>query len=86
MHGQKRTALYNFNVECVLILSPYRVKTKGIGNMIRATNPSIEVPHPYPIAAYIFGPASGRTAATTDRRTVLAAIAEAAYTVKTSIK
>ena len=62
------------------------MKISGIGAQTSAINPRREDPHPYPNFAYIIGPARGKTAATTDRRTVLAAMADAAYTVYTSIR
>jgi hypothetical protein len=77
---------YSFRVDLALRLSPYFIKNNGIGNNSNAMNPSREFPQPYPSLAYIFGPAIGRTAATIDRKTVLAAMAEAAYKVYTSIR
>jgi len=72
---------YSLNVEFVLRRSPYLINTYGIGDRVKAIRPSNVFPHPYPSLAYILGPAMGNRAATTERRTVLAAMAEAAYTV-----
>ena len=47
---------------------------------------SREFPQPRPRVAYIFGPASGKKAPTRERRTVLAASAEAACSVNASTR
>lgn len=54
--------------------------------MHKAINPSNELPQPCPNVAYIEGPASGKKAPTTDRTTVFAATAEAAYSPKASTR
>jgi len=64
-----------------LMRSPYRMKTKGMGIMATAMNPSTEVPQPRPKDSYMAGPASGNKAPNRDRNTVLAARADAEYMV-----
>ena len=58
--------------------SPYLKKMTGIGHMANATKAKSEFPHPRPRVPYIFCPARGRRAPTRDRKTVFAAMAEAA--------
>lgn len=79
---------YNFtwNLGWVRIRSPYLKNSIGIGHKAKAIKASKELPHPSPSVAYILGPAKGRTAPKVDRKTVLAAIADAAYMVKASTK
>jgi hypothetical protein len=59
---------------------------KGTGIIAIEMNPNTELPHPYPKLAYNFGPAMGKMAAMTERSTVFAAMADAAYLVKTSMR
>ena len=54
--------------------------------MARAMKANSEFPHPRPSVAYILPPASGRTVPPRDRKTVLAAMAEAEYTVYASTR
>lgn len=61
-----------------LIFSPCIINKQGTGIIASAKKASNEFPQPSPKALYIFGPASGRTAAMTDLVSVLAASAEAA--------
>jgi hypothetical protein len=61
-----------------LIFSPCIINKQGTGIIASAKKASNEFPQPSPKALYIFGPASGRTAAITDLVSVLAASAEAA--------
>lgn len=48
--------------------------------------PRSELPHPRPNASYMLRPDRGSTAPKMERRTVLAAIAEAAWMVKASTR
>lgn len=59
--------------------------TNGTGIIATAMNPSRLFPQPSPRASYIFGPASGRNAATMLRNTVKAANALAAYSANASM-
>ncbi len=68
------------------ILSPYLYNKIGIGHNAKAMNARRELPHPSPRESYIFGPANGNRAPTNDRRTALAARAEAACRLKASIR
>jgi hypothetical protein len=52
----------------------------------RAMKPKIEFPHPSPNRSYMGCPARGRTAPTIDCRTLVAAIADAAYLVYESTR
>ncbi len=54
--------------------------------MASAIKASKELPHPKPRTAYIFGPARGSTAPNVDRRTVFAAMADAACEVNASTR
>ena len=60
--------------------------TIGSGKIEMAMNASNELPHPRPSALYIDGPARGSTAPISDRRTVLAAAADAADVVNASTR
>jgi hypothetical protein len=75
-----------WNLGFVLNHSPYFKKKKGMGMQAAAMKPSNEAPQPYPSALYMDGPARGIMAAKADRRTVLAAMADAACTVNTSTR
>lgn len=75
-----------WNRGLVRILSPYLQNKNGIGHIPSAMNPSRELPQPRPRASYIGGPARGNSAPARDRRTVFAAIADAACRVNASTR
>lgn len=68
------------------IRSPYNLKKIGTGMNANAMNPNKLFPQPRPRASNMDKPARGSTAPKTERRTVLAAIAEAAWIVKASTR
>ena len=61
-----------------LILCPNLRKMNGSGRNAIAMKPSNDVPQPIPSALYMLLPASGKRAPRTERKTVLAAVADAA--------
>jgi hypothetical protein len=67
-----------FSTFHILIFSPCTINKQGTGIIASAKKASNELPHPRPNTLYIFGPASGSTAAMTDLVSVFAASAEAA--------
>lgn len=85
MHHSTAT-FYKFSLNLSRRRPPYRINKNGMGIRTRAMNASSELPHPRPRALNILAPESGRTAPNRDRTTVLAAIAEAAYLWKQSIR
>lgn len=58
----------------------------GMGHIANAMNANREFPHPRPSVAYMLCPTRGSSAPSRDRRTVLAARAEAAYIVNASTR
>src|SRR3954463_8583369 len=74
-HGECPVS-YNHSLtgHLVRIVSPYRTKIKGMGIIAAAMNPRRVFPQPRPSLWYMVGPAKGRNAARTERRTVFAAM------------
>ena len=70
---------YNFTGYLSLITFPYLNNNAGTGINTTPRKPNMLFPQFSPKLWYIFGPASGNTAAKRQRRAVMAAMAEAAY-------
>lgn len=77
---------FTWNFGFVRILSPYVLKRIGMGTMARLTNANKLLPQPSPSTLYMCRPPRGSRAPKKERRTALAAMAEAACTVKASTR
>lgn len=67
-------------------LAPYAYKRKGAGMKTTAINPRTELPQPIPSVSYMLFPAKGSSPPSNDRAIVLAAVTDAAYIVKASMR